>query len=163
MKEKITFYASRGAKICEVIMPEKDQWDWVSVLDKLTSFQLEKVRQSFVNIYNRSYPNAEDAEYRITTKDIQDNHDFEEYLCDYFEIEYSGFCDCTPIEDKPVRKENALTIRQLYELAKKKNALDKPILVSHYCDDSWYSIEDVPLTEDKLVFETDDNSVTAEF
>ena len=32
MKEKITFYASRGAKICEVIMPEKDQWDWVSVL-----------------------------------------------------------------------------------------------------------------------------------
>ena len=163
MKEKITFYTSTGEKICEVVMPVKDQWDWVSVLDKLAPYQLEQVQQSFISLYNKDYTSEKDAEYRITMEDIQDNDEFEGYLCDYFEIEYSGFCEYTPIEDEPVCKEDALTIRQLYELAKEKGMLDKPFLMSHYCSDDWYSITNVPITKNEIRFDSEIDAVIAEF
>ena len=110
-------------------------------------------------MYNKDYTKAEDAEYRITTKDIQDNYDFEEYLSDYHEIEYSGFCDFTPIEDEDCVEE-PLTIRRLYELAKEKDMLDKPLLITYYCNDSWYTIENKPLTEDDIGYL--DDAIVAE-
>lgn len=45
-----------------------------------------------------------------------------------------------------------LTLRQLYEMAKKYNALDAPIKWDYTCDDDWYNAEDCVITEEEVDF-----------
>lgn len=56
------------------------------------------------------------------------------------------------------KKEQSLTIRQLYEIAKKENALDIPIDCFFTCDDDWYSKDNEPLKKSEVsITETEVN------
>lgn len=152
MKEKVIIYNKKFEVICEIIMQNQD-WDIPCLIGKLSKEQLQKVKETFI-YFNNSYVYYDDD--KISMKDIENNEDFGDYLVDYY-------CDCCEdddcfiktevLEEVEVEEEKpSLTIRQLYELAKKNNSLDTPINFSHYCDDDWYSLIDKPLTEEEIVF-----------
>lgn len=150
MKEKVIIYNKRFEIICEIIMASED-WDIPCLIDKLSKEQLKKVKEAFID-FNNDYVYYDDD--KISMKDIKDNNDFEDYLIDY----YWDCCDdddCfikTETVEETKEKKIPLTIRQLYELAKKNNSLDTPINFSHYCNDDWYSLIDEPLTENEIEF-----------
>ena len=147
MKERITFYDRNKKQICNIVMPYKNEWDWISVLEKLTSDQLKKVKESFLYYYTEW---VGDNGW-FADEDLENLYTFEEALCDFYSDteDTSGFFtfeDVKEVSDKQ-KREHGITVRQLYKLAEAAGALDAPITVTYCCDDCWYSLEDEPLTE----------------
>jgi hypothetical protein len=150
MKEKVIIYNKRFEVICEITMASED-WDIPCLIDKLSKEQLKKVKKAFIDFHN-DYVHYDDDKFSM--RDIEDDNVFEDCLIDY----YCDFCDdddCfikTETIEEVEEKKSSMTIRQLYELAKKNNSLDIPINFSHYCNDDWYSLIDEPLTENEIEF-----------
>ena len=150
MMEKITFYTPDNKQICKVVMPYKNEWDWTTVLERLTPNQLEEVRKSFLYYYNKWVGNNDWLIY----EDLEDLNVFEDALIDfssYTEDENSLYTleDIEATSNEQKRK-HGITIRQLYKLAEAAGALDAPITATFYCEDDWYSFEDEPLTRSCL-------------
>ena len=142
--ERIVFFNSKGKAIAKV--DNVSDMDWVTIFDHLTDSELHAIKLAYVEFCNDE----------TTYEDIADNNDFEEYLCDDSMAE-GDFYFYEEIEEKTV-KEQGLTIRQLYEIAKKTNALDIPINWFFTCDDDWYSKENEPLKESEVdITETEVN------
>ena len=142
--ERIVFFNSKSKVIAKV--DNVSDMDWVTIFDHLTEAELHAIKLAYVEFCD---------EY-ITYEDIADNNDFEDYLCDDSMAE-GNFYIYEEIEEKTV-KEQGLTIRQLYKLAKKANALDIPINWFFTCDDDWYSKENEPLKESEVdITETEVN------
>lgn len=150
MKEKIIFKDMYGKQICEVVMPYKNEWDWISVLENLTSDQLKEVKESFMYYYKEW---VGDNGW-IADEDLEDLNTFEDALID-FSSDTEDVNDFYILEDveetsKEQKCKHGITIRQLYKLAEAAGALDTPITATFFCEDDWYSFEDEPLTEDCL-------------
>ena len=142
--ERIVFLNSKGEAIAKV--DNVSDMDWVTIFDHLTNAELHAIKCAYVKF----------CDEQITYEDIADNNEFEEYLCDDSMAE-GDFYFYEEIEEKTV-KEQALTIRQLYEIAKKENALDIPIDCFFTCDDDWYSKDNEPLKKsDVSITETEVN------
>ena len=142
--ERIVFFNSKNKSIAKV--DNVSDMDWVTIFDHLTDAELHAVKLAYVEF----------CKDEITYEDIADNNEFEEYLCDDSMAE-GEFYFYEEVEEKRV-KEQALTIRQLYEIAKKTNALDIPINWFFTCDDDWYSKENEPLKESEVdITETEVN------
>lgn len=161
MKERITFYTPDSKQICQVVMPYKDEWDWISVLEKLTPDQLEKVKESFLYYYKEWVGNND----WLTYEDLNDLYAFEDALVDFcsFAGDANGLYTLQDVEetsDKQKRK-HGITIRQLYKLAEAAGALDAPIIATYYCSDDWYSFEAEPLTES--CFDIDKKAINIAF
>ena len=150
MMEKIIFYTPDSKQICEVIMPYKNVWNWMTVLKKLTSNQLEEVRKSFWYYYKELVGNNNDW---LTCEDLEDLDAFEDALIDFssYTEDVNGLYTLKDVETREKQKcKQGITIRQLYKLADAAGALDVPITATFFCEDDWYSFEDEPLTEDCL-------------
>lgn len=151
MKEKILFKNMNGKEICEVVMPYKDEWDWVSVLERLNPNQLEEVKESFLYYYYKEL--AGDNGW-IVYEDLENLDAFEDALCDFSSdtVDVNGLYTLEDVEEtsKEQKCKSGITIRQLYKLAEAAGALDAPITATFFCEDDWYSFEDEPLTEDYL-------------
>lgn len=136
--EKTLFFNSENKVIAEV--NDTLEMDWVTIFDHLTKEELHTVRLAYIEF----------CEGHITYKDIADNNDFEDYLCDDSLAE-GTFYICEEIEEtEETAEKQGLTIRQLYEMAKEANALDIPINWTYICSDDWYSMEDEPLTNSEV-------------
>ena len=149
MKEKIIFKDMNGKEICEVVMPFKDEWDWISVLERLNPDQLEEVKKSFLYYYKEFAGNND----WLVHEDLNDLYAFEDALVNFscYTEDVNGLYTLEDVEETSEEQErNGITIRQLYKLAKAAGALDIPIGFNYYCSDDWYSIEDRFLTEDDL-------------
>ena len=134
--ERIVFFSPENKAIAKV--DNVSDMDWVTIFDHLTEAELHAVKLSYVDF----------CEGRITYEDIIDNNKFEDYLCDDSTAE-EDFYIYEEVEEKRV-KEQTLTIRQLYEMAKKENALDIPINCFFTCDDDWCSKENELLKESEV-------------
>lgn len=140
IKERLVFCDSNHNRIAAV--DNAVDMDWVTVFEHLTKNELKKIKEAYV---------AFDGE--ITFEDIEDNNDFELYLCDdrtaeggfYYYEEYEEYEEC-----KKAKK--GLILRQLYEMAKKYNALDTPIKWDYSCGDDWYNTEGGVITEKEVDF-----------
>ena len=145
--ERIVFFNSKDKTIAKV--DNVSDMDWVTIFDHLTEAELHAIKLAYVEF----------CDEHITYEDIADNNEFEEYLCDD-SMAAGGFYfyeEVKEVEEKRV-KEQALTIRQLYEMAKKENALDIPINWFFTCDDDWYSKENEPLKKSEVdITETEVN------
>ena len=142
--ERIVFLNSKSEVIAKV--DNVSDMDWVTIFDHLTEAELHAIKLAYVEF----------CKDETTYEDIADNNEFEEYLCDDSMAE-GDFYFYEEIEEKTV-KEQALTIRQLYEMAKKENALDIPINWFFTCDDDWYSKESEPLKNSEVdITETEVN------
>ena len=142
--ERIVFFNSKMKAIAKV--DNVSDMDWVTIFDHLTDSELHAIKLAYVEFCNDE----------TTYEDIADNNEFEEYLCDDSMAE-GEFYFYEEVEEKRA-KEQALTIRQLYEMAKKENALDIPINWFFTCDDDWYSKENEPLKESEVdITETEIN------
>ena len=137
IKERIVFCDCNDNRIAEV--NNAGDMDWVTVFGHLTKDELKKVKKAYVAF------NGE-----ITLNDIENDDDFEEYLCDDITAE-GGFYYYEKYEDCK-KTEKGLTLRQLYEMAKRYNALDTPIKWNYNCGDSWYDTEDGVITENEVDF-----------
>lgn len=148
MKERVIFYQYGGSftKLFEVIMPVASEWDWPLLFSKITHDQMKQLKETFLLFINEGTP----EEDRVLMEDIAWDEDFGDYLCDY-DGENFGFWSFELVEDTPHSSIEGMTIRQLYEMAKKKNALDIPIKCNYSCDDSWYDINDMLLTEENVL------------
>jgi len=150
MKEKIIFKDMYGKEICEVVMPYKDEWDWISVLERLTPNQLKEVKESFLYYYKEF---VGDNGW-IVYEDLEDLDAFEDALSDFsnYTEDINGLYTLEDVEEtsKEQKCKHGITIRQLYKLAEAAGALDAPITATFFCEDDWYSFEDEPLTEDCL-------------
>lgn len=136
--ERTLFFNSEYKIIAKV--NNTSEMDWVTIFDHLTKEELHAIRLAYVEF----------CEGHITYEDIADNNDFEEYLCDDSMAE-GIFYSCEEIEEtEETTEKRGLTIRQLYEMAKKANALDIPINWTYTCSDDWYSKEDEPLTNSEV-------------
>ena len=115
--------------------------DWVTIFDHLTDAELHAIKLAYVEF----------CDEHITYEDIADNNEFEAYLCDDSLAEGDFYIDeeIEEIEEKTAKKQG-LTIRQLYEMAKKENALDIPINWFYTCSDDWYSMENEPLKKSEV-------------
>lgn len=137
IKERTVFCDCNHNKIAEV--NDTVDMDWVTVFEHLTKDELKKIKEAYVSF------NGE-----ITLNDIKDDHDFEEYLCIDETAEgifyyYEEYEEC-----KKAKK--GLTLRQLYEMAKKYNALDTPIKWDYSCGDDWYDTEGGVITKEEVDF-----------
>ena len=142
--ERIVFFNSKDKAIAKV--DNVSDMDWVTIFDHLTDAELHAIKLAYVDF----------CKDETTYEDIADNNDFEDYLCDDSMAE-GNFYIYEEIEEKTV-KEQGLTIRQLYKLAKKANALDIPINWFFTCGDDWYSKENEPLKESEVdITETEVN------
>lgn len=146
MKRTLFFNSER--KIIAKVDNTSDM-DWVTIFDHLTEAELHAVKLAYVEF----------CEMNITYEDIADNNDFEEYLCDDSLAEGDFYIEeeIEEIEEKTAKKQG-LTIRQLYKMAKKTNALDIPINWFYTCSDDWYSMENEPLKKSEVeITETEVN------
>jgi hypothetical protein len=147
MKEKIIFKDMNGKEICEVVMPYKNEWDWISVLERLNPDQLEEVKESFLYYYKEFAGNND----WLVHEDLNDLYAFEDALVDFscYTEDGNDFYTLEDVEEtsKEQKHKHGITIRQLYKLAEAAGALDAPITATFYCEDDWYSFEDEPLTE----------------
>lgn len=142
--ERIVFFNSKNKAIAKV--DNVSDMDWVTIFDHLTDAELHAIKLAYVEF----------CDEHITYEDIADNNEFEEYLCDD-STAHEIFYTYEEIEENTV-KEQALTIRQLYKMAKKENALDIPINWFFTCNDDWYSKENEPLKNSEVnITETEVN------
>lgn len=136
--ERTTFYNANFEVIAKV--DDTSEMDWVTVFEQLTAEEFEKVRAAYIAFCDGA----------IKDDDIKNDDDFEEYLIDDALAE-GTFYTIEEIEVEGEAKERkGLTIRQLYEMAEKANALDIPINWNYECSDSWYSQSEMPLTIDEV-------------
>lgn len=136
--ERTLFFNSEYKVIAKV--DNTSGMDWVTIFDHLTKEELHAVRLAYIEF----------CEGHITYEDIADNNDFEDYLCDDSMAEGIFYTYEEVEETKETTEKQGLTIRQLYEMAKKANALDIPINWTYTCSDDWYSKEDEPLTNSEV-------------
>lgn len=136
--ERTLFFNSEYKVIAKV--NNTSEMDWVTIFDHLTKEELHAVRLAYVEF----------CEGHITYEDIADNNDFEDYLCDDSMAEGIFYSYEEIEETEETTEKRGLTIRQLYEMAKKANALDIPINWTYTCSDDWYSKEDEPLTNSEV-------------
>lgn len=136
--ERTIFYNANFEAIAKV--DDTSEMDWVTVFEQLTAEEFEKVRAAYIAFCNGT----------IKDDDIENADDFERYLIDDALAE-GAFYIIEEIEEKEgIEKREGLTIRQLYEMAEKANALDIPINWSFECSDDWYSESEMPLTIDEV-------------
>jgi hypothetical protein len=132
--ERILFFNSENKVIAKV--NNVSEMDFVTIFDHLTKEELHAIKLAYVEF----------CEMHITYEDITDNNNFEDYLCDDSIAEGTFYIYEEIEETEEITEKQGLTIRQLYEMAKKTNALDIPINWSYTCSDDWYSMENEPLT-----------------
>lgn len=136
--ERIIFYNANYEVIAKV--DDTSEMDWVTVFEQLTAEEFEKVRTAYIAFCNGT----------IKDDDIKNDDDFEKYLNDDALAE-GVFYAIEEIEEKEgIKERKGLTIRQLYEMAEKANALDIPINWNYECSDDWYSQSEMPLTIDEV-------------
>ena len=136
--ERTIFYNANFEAIAKV--DDTSEMDWVTVFEQLTAEEFEKVRAAYIAFCNGT----------IKDDDIENADDFERYLIDDALAE-GAFYILEEIEEKEgIEKREGLTIRQLYEMAEKANALDIPINWNFECSDGWYSESEMPLTIDEV-------------
>lgn len=76
----------------------------------------------------------------------------------FFNPEHKVIAKVNNTSEEKTAEKQGLTIRQLYEMAKKANALDIPINWFYTCDDDWYSEENEPLKKSEVeITETEVN------
>ena len=136
--ERTIFYNANFEVIAKV--DDTSEMDWITIFEQLTAEEFEKVRTAYIAFCNGT----------IKDDDIENDYDFEGYLIDDALAE-GAFYIIEEIEEKEgAEKREGLTIRQLYEMAEKVNALDIPINWNFECSDSWYSQSEMPLTIDEV-------------
>lgn len=147
MKERVIFYQYGDfTKLFEVIMPNASEWDWPLLFSKITPEQIKQLKETFLLFINEGTP----EEDKVVMEDIIWDEDFENYLCDY-DGENFGFWSFELIEDTPCSHIEGMTIRLLYELAKKKNALDIPIIWNYEECADWCEADYEPFTEENIL------------
>lgn len=137
IKERIVFCDCNHNRIATV--DDVSNMDWITIFEHLTKDELKKIKEAYISFNNE-----------FTFEDIENDNDFEEYLCDDITAE-GGFYYYEKYEECKKAKKG-LTLRQLYEMAKKYNALDTPIKWNYSCSDSWYDIEDEVITKEEVDF-----------
>jgi hypothetical protein len=136
--ERTIFYNTNFEIIAKV--DNSAEMDWVTVFEQLTTEEFEAVRTAYIVFCNGT----------IKDDDIKNNYDFEEYLLDDALAEGAFYEIIEVEEEEKIGEREGLTIRQLYEMAEKVNALDIPINWNFTCSDDWYSQSKMPLTIDEV-------------
>ena len=102
----------------------KDSVSITEALNKLTKNELQTIKQAYILFREKR------LDFEVPTLDeLKNIEDFAVWLLDDVDALYN-FYDIDEIDDR----EN-ITIRQLYEMAKKSNALDIPITYNSFYDD----------------------------
>lgn len=147
MKERVIFYQYGSfTKLFEVIMPVAGVWDWPLLFSKITPEQIKQLKETFLLFINEDTP----EEDKVVMEDIIRDADFEDWLCDY-DGENFGFWSFELVEEPITKPLKGMTIRQLYELAKKENALDIPIIWNYEECADWGEADYEPFTEENVL------------
>ena len=115
----------------------KDSVSITEALNKLTKNELQTIKQAYILFREKR------LDFEVPTLDeLKNIEDFAGWLLDDVDALYN-FYDIDEIDDR----EN-ITIRQLYEIAKKSNALDIPITYNSFYDDENFFLKkpDVTIT-----------------
>lgn len=118
----ITFFNNERKTLASV--EAKDSISITDALNKLTKNELQAIKQAYIFFREKQ------LDLEVPTLDeLKNIEDFAGWLLDDIDALYN-FYNIDEIDDR----EN-ITIRQLYEMAKKSNALDIPITYNSFYDD----------------------------
>jgi hypothetical protein len=154
MKEKVIIRSPKPDKlICEVILDE--DWNFYDLFEQMTDEQFIEFKNSFPYFFNHHFSSC--FSEPLTLKDIEEEEDFMEFLNDYYEDTYmddDGLFQIVDITSPAEDKNEEMTIRQLYELAKEHGIEDMPLSITYFCNDDWYSFTNRTFTKDMFNTET---------